>query len=331
LTLLVVMPKLFANIALRGATGAAAPQAENGTTVDGVDLGGGGGVEDVSYGSGTAGDMNYGSGVTVGDVSLYGSGEVSSGSASYNSSWSWGGNATIAGDEEASLPHVSLTLEMAVAQSVAAIAICVIALGLHNWARPFPYRFQNHMDGWLFAADIIVIGLGIVYTLVAVHMPETIDDSALGLALEVAMLIVLIGSVLGGIGFLGVRCWRQWRHARKRALIACRNAESDAEGETGDAFGEYRLDRSSRRESRSARWSRRASTLPALDCNAYDSNMTTIDEGESTSGSTHQAALDRPIAQQKYSSSVRRLQAALLPRHTSPPPRVELHQSVERV
>ena len=61
---------------------------------------------------------------------------------------------------------------------------------------PSPIRYQNAIESWLYASSIVLLVLGIIYKAISDALR---DESTLGNGLDVAMLVVLVGSFVGPI------------------------------------------------------------------------------------------------------------------------------------
>ena len=77
----------------------------------------------------------------------------------------------------------------------------------HKW-QPYYYRFQNSIETWLYASTVTLIVLACIYS-------ALLPEGAARIVLEVILLIVLIGSLLGAAGF----SFRKL-HATRRALAS---------------------------------------------------------------------------------------------------------------
>ena len=90
----------------------------------------------------------------------------------------------------------------------AGVAISVLGLAWchHGWVQPYDYAFQNWVEHWLFAANIIVIVLGTVYTILGLTIDQKL--STLRRLVEGCMFAVLVSSLAVTATYL------TWRYRR---------------------------------------------------------------------------------------------------------------------
>ena len=94
------------------------------------------------------------------------------------------------------------------AVSGAAILILVVAWWHHRRSQPYAYRFQNAMESWLFASNVLLLVLACVYS--AITQAEE-EAKAARLVCEVALLATLVGGILAAACFV----YRDARATRK--------------------------------------------------------------------------------------------------------------------
>jgi len=79
---------------------------------------------------------------------------------------------------------------------VVTVAILLVAWCYHVRTQPYAYRYQNAIESWLYASSIVLLVLGIIYKAISDALR---NESTLGNGLDVAMLVVLVGSFVGPI------------------------------------------------------------------------------------------------------------------------------------
>lgn len=87
------------------------------------------------------------------------------------------------------------------AHAIVAILLVAVSWRLHARARPFRYAYQNAVEHGLFASDLLLLTLGTVYTAVRV---SNVERGALQ-AVETLMVLVLVGSILGALGWVAYK------------------------------------------------------------------------------------------------------------------------------
>ena len=96
-----------------------------------------------------------------------------------------------------------------------AMLIFVVFGALQAIHKPFAYDFQNHIEAWLFAANVALVGLGTVYTALRV------EGEANG-GVEALCITLLVCSLVAAAGFM-VYNSRQTHLARRRQLAKSQN------------------------------------------------------------------------------------------------------------
>jgi len=136
-----------------------------------------------------------------------------------------GGNTTLAVNGEDSL-------SLAMGQASLALAIFVVFYRLHHAVQPYAYQFQNTLDGWLFVADMAIVSLGALYTILLPHFRSAVP----ALSLEILLLTTIIGSVVLTATYLVYRSLRQ-RHRIPASASDDADAQHLAEEETPRSRG----------------------------------------------------------------------------------------------
>lgn len=132
-------------------------------------------------------------------------------------------NSTVLANSTLGTVPLLADIDTSMLQASLALLVFAIFYGLHRRIEPFIYAFQNMLDGALFLADMLIVGLGAIYT----HVFAASGGSSTGAkAMEAVILVVLIGSVAGAIGYLWVRHMRAKRRKAARAKMARKNNEA---------------------------------------------------------------------------------------------------------
>ena len=94
----------------------------------------------------------------------------------------------------------------------AALAFCIFAtfLVFHCVRMPYPYAFQNRLDSCLFVADMLIIALASLYTIAK----QLSRSHELSFSIEVALLVTIVGSLIGTLLYLLLRTLRHRRQAK---------------------------------------------------------------------------------------------------------------------
>ena len=145
------------------------------------------------------------------------SGAVSAAADATDASTSDGGAAPVATDATPTAGGSSvqgLPLGFSLLQSGLAFLIFLIFFLFHCRRMPYPYHFQNMLDACLFLADLLTIGLATLYTLMLRYLSSRPELHAL---VEGALLVTIIGSVVGTAAYLAYRSMRQKRRAKAAA------------------------------------------------------------------------------------------------------------------
>ena len=106
-------------------------------------------------------------------------------------------------------------------QSCAALLVTAAAAAAHAKVRPFKYGFQNSLETGLFASDVSVVLLGLLYTVLPIKV----------MAIEVTLVALLCGALVAGLVYI-------FRAGRKATLIVGKAAAAAA------ASGKQAFDRS---------------------------------------------------------------------------------------
>ena len=92
--------------------------------------------------------------------------------------------------------------------SGAALLILALSLAFHRRVRPYHFPFQNSLEVYLLLSSMLVIVLGLVYTFVIIH----------SVAVEVVLLVTIVGSSVAGFAYL---LRESFRSGRARRLARC--------------------------------------------------------------------------------------------------------------
>ena len=132
-------------------------------------------------------------------------------------------NSTVLANSTLGTVPLLADIDTSMLQASLALLVFAIFYGLHRRIEPFIYAFQNMLDGALFLADMLIVGLGAIYTHV---FAASGGSSTAAKAMEAVILVVLIGSVAGAIVYLWVRHMRAKRRKAARAKMARKNNEA---------------------------------------------------------------------------------------------------------
>ena len=125
-----------------------------------------------------------------------------------------GGNATGMGmdmDEQPGCKPLSArSLEAIWTQAAIAMLTLLVFGALHLRTQPYPFRFQNDIETFLFAANFALVGFGTLYTALKVRGDESVG-------VEAMCVLLLLGSLGGAAAFI-VRKSRAAHLARRQEL-----------------------------------------------------------------------------------------------------------------
>ena len=165
-----------------------------------------------------------------------------------------------------------------------------------------PYQFQNRLDTLLFLADILLICLAIVYTLVVPSIMPTVE-----IYLEVMMLLIIILSFVGTLCYILYRWWQQRSKRRRRNMPpgmsvtapsepSAQQPFPDASDDDGDDFGTFTRSRAFSRPMASAMCNSRACNADVVNNAASPLPRSSGFKGlrfARSPGRTHSPAADR--------------------------------------
>ena len=99
------------------------------------------------------------------------------------------------------------------------VAVALLVLGSFWWRhvikRPYEFPFQNLIESWLYCANMVIISLGGIYTLFGSSRISESLRTWLQPLVEIIMVIVLIGSIVGSALYLA---WGYWGNRQLEGL-----------------------------------------------------------------------------------------------------------------
>jgi len=116
------------------------------------------------------------------------------------------------------------------AQAAVATMVFVAFWALQVRFQPYSFDFQNSIESWLFAVNILVLGFGCLYTGLKVH-------GTTSLTVEVLLMMLLVCSLLGAAAFIVLKS-RQAHLARRRKFaerLTTQQAAAHAQQKPGEA------------------------------------------------------------------------------------------------